>query len=302
MPKSTAMRAALVAIAANLFLLALKAAATGLSDSLTIFSETLNSLADVVGAVVIVFCVHWAWKRPDESHPFGHHRAEPVAGLVVAIFTGILGFEVCKTAVIDLWAGALPEHIGPYPIVALCVTAVLKSWLARFFRRRAKELDSPALRATAIDCRNDVLVSLQGLAAVVVAELRLPMLDTLAAILIGGYILYSGHRIGMENLDYLMGRAPDPELLERIRTAAEGANGVRAVDDIKGHYVGTFVHVELTARVDGTLSTNESHDVSEAARAAVEAIGTVDRAFVHIAPVQGADPSSRLPHRSETVI
>ena len=88
-----------------------------------------------------------------------------------------------------------------------------------------------------------------------------------------------------ENLDYLMGRSPDQELLDRIRSAAAGVDGVQEVDDIKGHYVGTFVHVALTARVDGTLSTSQSHDVCEAVRAAVEEIGAVDRAFVHISPV-----------------
>ena len=290
--RSVAMRASLVAIGANAFLLGVKATATGLSDSLTIFSETLNSLADVVSAVVIVLCVRWAWKQADESHPFGHRRAEPVAGLVVAIFTGILGFEVCRTAVADLWAGELPQRIGPYPIAALCVTAGLKTWLTAYFRRRGETLNSPALRAVAVDCRNDVLVSLQGFVAVVVAEARLPMLDRVAAILVGGYILYSGYRIGLENLDYLMGRSPDRELLERIHGAAKEVDGVQEVDDIKGHYVGTFVHVELTARVDGTLSVAESHDVYEATRTAVEAIDTVDRAFVHISPAQTAASSS----------
>jgi divalent metal cation (Fe/Co/Zn/Cd) transporter len=143
-----------------------------------------------------------------------------------------------------------------------------------------------------------VLVSLQGLGAVVLAELGLPLLDTLGAILVGGYILYSGYRIGMENIDYLMGRSPDRELLERIRAAAEGADGVQAVGDIRGHYVGSFVHVELTAFVDGTLSTAESHDVCEATRAAVEVINTVDRAFVHISPAHGVVPSSSAPSGS----
>lgn len=286
------MRASLVAIGANALLLGVKAAATSLSDSLTIFSETLNSLADVVSAVVVVLCVRWAWQTPDENHPFGHRRAEPVAGLVVAIFTGILGFEVCRAAALDLWVGGLPRHIGPYPIAALCITAGLKTWLSAYFRRRGRALDSPALRATAVDSRNDVLVSLQGLAAVVAAEAGVPILDKVAAILVGGYVLYSGYHIGMENLDYLMGRSPNRELLERVRTAAESIDGVQGVGAIKGHYVGTFVHVELTARVDGSLSTVESHDLSEAARIAVEAIETVDRAFVHISPAEFADTSS----------
>ena len=132
---------------------------------------------------------------------------------------------------------------------------------------------------------NDVLIALQGLVGVVLAELRLPVLDTIAALIVGIYILYSAHRVGMENLDYLMGRAPDEGLLTRIRAAAEQVSAVREVDDVKGHFVGTFVHVELTARVDGALSTHASHDVSEAVQRSIEAIEAVDRAFVHIEPV-----------------
>lgn len=295
MRKSTATRAAWVAIAANLLLLGLKASATSLSDSLTIFSETLNSLADVVAAVVILLCVRWAQQSADEDHPFGHRRAEPIAGLVVAIFTGILGFEVCKRAVLNLLGGELPERIGPYPIIALCVTAGLKAWLFRYFQRHGRRLNSPALRAAAIDCRNDVFIATQGLIAVVVAELRVPALDTISALLIGAYILYSGHHIGMENLDYLMGRAPDEALLRQIREVARGVPGVRDIGEVKGHYVGTFVHVELTAIVDGTLSTVQSHDVCEAARAAVEAVAAVDRAFVHISPPEPVPAPSRAP-------
>ena len=290
MTTSIARRAALVGLAANAMLLVLKAAATGLSDSLTIFSETLNSASDLVAAVVILLCVHWASKRPDEDHPFGHRRAEPIAGLLVSIFTGILGFEVCRTAVTNLTAGITASNIGPFPVVALCVTAGVKLCLWVYFSRTGRRLDSPAFRATAADCRNDVLLAVQGLAAVGVAAVGVPVLDTLSAIVVGLYILYSAHRIGMENIDYLMGKAPEPELLARIRSAAAGVDGVVQVGDIKGHYVGTFIHVELTARVDGSLPTIDSHDLAEATRAAVEQLDAVDRAFIHIEPIGTARP------------
>lgn len=288
MPRSVAMRAALVGLGANLFLLLLKAGATGLSDSLTIFSETLNSLADFVAAIVILLCVRWAWMHADHNHPFGHRRAEPIAGLLVAIFTAILGFEVCRTAVLDLWRGRVPQEIGLYPFAALCLTVGIKAWLATYFARRSRRLNSPALRATSVDCRNDVLIATQGCLAVLVAEYReLGMLDTIAALVVGVYIIYSAYHIGMENIDYLMGKAPEGDLLQRIGDAAQRVSGVQEVDNVKGHYVGTFVHVELTARVDGLLSTADSHEVAEATRLAVESIENVDRAFVHIEPVSG---------------
>lgn len=284
MQRSMAMRATIYGMAANLGLFALKAFATSVSDSLTIFSETLNSLADLVAGTAVLLCVRWAYEQPDESHPFGHRRAEPVAGLLVAIFTGILGFEVCRTAAIHLVSGAEPPEIGIYPIIALIITAVVKSGMAWFFNRRARQLHSPAFRATAVDSRNDVLLACQGLVAVVVATLHLPVLDTIAALLVGIYILWQAHSIGMENIDYLMGKAPEAELVQKIRLAAERVPHVREVDEVRGHYVGTFVHVELTARVDGELSTTHSHEIAEAIRTSIEDLVMVDRAFVHIEP------------------
>jgi cation diffusion facilitator family transporter len=287
MLNSVAMRATLVGIAANALLLVVKAVAAHASDSLTILSEVMNSLSDLVAAIVILLCVRWAWMRPDHNHPFGHRRAEPIAGMLVAIFTGILGFEVCRAAVTNLWRGEQPEVIGPLPIVALMITAGAKAWLAVYFVRRARRLNSPALRATFIDCRNDVLVAGQGLIAVILAQYQLRMLDTVSALIIGLYILYSAYRVGMENIDYLMGKAPARDLLRRIQAAAEQVREVKEVDHVMGHYVGTFVHVELTARVDGLLSTADSHEVAEMTRVAVEAIENVDRAFVHIEPLPG---------------
>ncbi len=290
MRRSIAIRATLVALSANFLLLLLKAYATTLSDSLTIFSETLNSTADLASAVVILLCVRWAWMVPDEDHPFGHRRAEPLSGLVVAIFTGILGFEVLRTAVVRSINGDLPEHIGRLPNIALVITGVVKAWLAGYFNRCGRQLDSPAFRAAAADSRNDVIVAAQALVGVVAAAYGAVVLDHVSAAVVGGYILYSAHRIGTENIDYLMGKAPEPELLEQISKAAEQPAGVREIDDVKAHYVGTFVHVELTARVDGALTTVDSHAVAEAARAAVERITIVDRAFVHIEPCRKPPP------------
>lgn len=285
MQTSVAKRAAVFGVVANLVLLALKAGATGLSDSLTIFSETMNSLADSVAAIVILLCVRWAWMNPDASHPFGHRRAEPIAGLLVAIFTCILGFEVAKAGAMNLWQGKEPVNIGFYPMIALCVTGVVKAAMTAYFSRRGAQLRSPALKAAAADCRNDVLVASLGLIGVVVAHYELPMLDTVAGLIVGLYILFSGYRIGLENIDYLMGKSPSDEIIDQIHAAAKRVPGVLEVDGIKAHYVGTFAHVEIVAHVEGSISTIDSHKVAELVRRAVESVDIIDRAFVHISPV-----------------
>lgn len=276
----------LIALGANGLLLALKAGATGLSDSLTIFSETLNSLSDFLGAIIVVIFVTWAHRSKDADHPFGHGRAEPIAGLVLALFTAILGFEVVRSVVVGLIGHQSPKQVGWAPIAALVVAGLVKAGLAVYFRRLGRALDSPAFRASAVDCRNDVLVAGQAVLGLVLVQVRWGIFDSISALLVGLYILFSAYHIGLENIDYLMGKAPDRRLCDRIRRAADNIAHVREVDDLKAHYVGTQIHVELTTRVDGELSTTESHDIAEEVRQAVESLEEVDRAFVHVEPAK----------------
>lgn len=290
---ASAKRGIWIGLAANGFLLALKALASGLSDSLAIFSETLNSLSDFVGAIVVLIFVQWAHRTTDKNHPFGHERAEPIAGLTLAIFTAILGFEVVRSAVLGLALGTTPSHIGWFPVLALVIAGVVKGSLAGYFRKLGQSLNSPAFRASAVDCRNDVLVASQAILGLLLAQANLGIFDRVAALAVGVYILYSGYRVGIENIDFLMGKAPDEGLCERIRRAADGVPFVHEVGDLRAHYVGTQVHVELTIRVGGEMSTADSHDVAEEVRACVESIPGVARAFVHVEPVVGQlQPSS----------
>src|SRR3989337_450928 len=94
----TAFRATIINIFCNGGLFFLKLYAALVSGSIALLSEAFNSLTDMVSSIAIFVCVRISDKEADEGHPFGHSRAEPVAGIVVAVFAGILGFEVIRTS------------------------------------------------------------------------------------------------------------------------------------------------------------------------------------------------------------
>jgi cation diffusion facilitator family transporter len=283
-PKSKlARRATYVVLGGNVLLLLLKAWATTVSDSLAIFSETINSLTDVGASVAVLVSVRAASRAPDDEHPFGHSRAEPIAGLVVAIFTGIMGWEVLHSPLDRLTGPAEPLYIGPYALPVLAFTLILKAAMTWYLLRRAHKVHSPALRASAIDCRNDMMVAVLAMVGVSLGNVS-PTVDAVAAFVIGGYIVFNAYAIGRENIDYLMGSTPSQELLAEIRDRAAQVPRVRDVDDVKAHYVGNFVHVELDLLIDGELTTHDSHAVAERARAEVESLEVIDRAFIHVEP------------------
>jgi cation diffusion facilitator family transporter len=283
--RRAARRATAVGIAGNAFLFLLKGGVAVATGSIALLSDAFNSLVDVVTSIAIYGSVVVAHREPDADHPFGHHRAETIAALGVAIFTAILGFEIGRAAVERLLAGPAPIRDAQWAVAALAVSMAGNLVLARYLRRRGRALESPAILANAVECENDIGASLAALVGVVGARLGWPGVDPAAGIVVGLYIVWGGYRFGRQNIDYLMGKSPAGELLDTIRARALGVPGVRGVHDVRAHYVGHRVHVELHVEVDEELRTRQSHDVGSVVRHAVENLAAIDRAFVHVDPV-----------------
>jgi cation diffusion facilitator family transporter len=283
-----ARRATLTGIAGNCLLFAVKAAVGVLSGSIALLSDASNSLVDVVASVAIWYSVRVAGREPDADHPFGHRRAETIAALGVAIFTAILGFEIARAAVERLIEGVRPIAFAGWALAALVFSMAGNLALARYLRRRGEELESPAILANAVECENDIWTSLAALAGVSAAAIGYPVVDPLAGIVVGIWIVWGGYRFGRQNIDYLMGKSPGQELVDRIRATALEVSGVRGVHDIRAHYVGHRIHVEVHIEVDQELSTRQSHDVGGNVRAWIERLPHIERAFIHVDPVPGS--------------
>lgn len=283
-----ARRATAVAVAGNALLFAVKGTIGVLSGSIALLSDALNSLVDVVASLAIMYSVAVAQRGPDADHPFGHHRAEPIAALVVAIFTAILGFEVGRASVERLLAGAQPIRFPLWAMGALAISMAGNLLLAWYLRRRGERLESPAILAVAVECENDIWTSLAALTGVVAAAAGVPAVDPVAGVLVGAWIIVGGYRFGRQNIDYLMGKSPGADVLKRVRGAGEGVSGVRGVHDVRAHYVGHRIHVEIHIEVDPELSTRQSHDVAGAVRHAIEDLPGIDRAFIHVDPLRTA--------------
>jgi cation diffusion facilitator family transporter len=279
-----AFRATLLNVAGNTALFGLTLVAGILSGSIALISEAFNSLNDIAASLATFVCVKISDKKADEGHPFGHSRAEPIAGIIIAVLAGILGFEVIRASAVRLLS-ADAVRIGPFALVVPIVTMAVKGLMALHFRKVARIVNSPALNATAMDSFMDVFVALAALAGIAGAWYGYPRLDPLAGLAISLWIIYTGYRIGMENIAYLMGTAPEPAMMDGIRRAALGAPGVRGIGAVRAHYVGNFIHVEIHVQVDRDLPTYDSHAICTEVEKGIEAMPSIDKAFVHIDPV-----------------
>jgi len=277
-------RITILGVIANVLLFAIKLLGGIFSGSLALLSDSFNSLTDILASLAIFFAVRIGAKKADADHPFGHHRAEPIAGLVVAIFAAILGFEVIKNAFRGFFEAR--ELNITLPIFIIVVFSIVSKLYVYFlFRREGKKSKSPALLASSVDYRNDILVSTSVLLGTFFGYIGYPLFDSIVALCIGIFIVYSGFKIGVQNVDFLMGKVPNDEIMKRFKDRALSIRGVRSLNDVKAHYLGNFIQVEIHIEVDRTLDTERSHEIAKNVQNLLQKDEIVDYAFVHVDPV-----------------
>ncbi len=282
--KGLAKKATILGILGNVVLFILKIIVGIIYNSIAVISDAINSFTDIIASVIVFISVKVSDKEADKEHPFGHHRAEPIAGLIVAIFTGIVGFEVVKFAFERLLKGGIIIK-GIVPLIVMGFTLVLKLGMYIYTVKVGKKLNSTAILASAVDHRNDVLISSSALIGVGGAYFGYSIMDPLVALVIGFWIIYAGYKIGVTNVKFLIGEAPPKELMRKIKEIALNVNGVKNIHDVRAHYVGVLLQVEVHIELDKKLTIHRAHAIGKKVQNELEKLGIVDRAFVHIDPV-----------------
>ncbi|MBU0629281.1 MAG: cation diffusion facilitator family transporter [Nanoarchaeota archaeon] len=282
--KSSVKKATFLGIIGNIILFILKITVGLIYNSIAVISDSINSFTDIIASVIVFISVKMSSKKADHDHPFGHYRAEPIAGLIVAIFTGIVGFEVIKAAFSRLMQGEVIIK-GIAPMLVMGFTLVLKSFMYFYVRNVGKKNNSTALIASATDHRNDVLISSAALIGVGGAYFGYVILDPIVALVIGAWIIYAGYRIGIVNVKYLIGEAPSRELMQKIKQIAKSVKFVKGINDVRAHYVGVLLQVEVHIEVDKKLRIDKAHEIGKEVQDKIEALEEVDRVFVHFDPV-----------------
>jgi cation diffusion facilitator family transporter len=222
--------------------------------------------------------------KPDDKHQFGHSAAQPIATFIVAVFAGVLGLNIIQESVKRIITPANIQ-INLYVYIVLAITIISKIILNRYQIHIGKKYNSPAVRAQSVDSINDVLASSIALVGIIGVQAGYPRIDGVGGILVAMFILRSGFEIAKENIDYLMGRAADENLIMEITSRALKVKGVEGLNDLRSHYVGDRFHIEIHIEVNKSVSTKESHDIGKNVQHAIENLPEVQKVFVHIDPV-----------------
>ncbi len=259
------------------------------TGSQLVLAQGADSLMDLAVGVVLLVSVRVAMQPRDANHPFGHQRAEPIGALVTAVLAFVLAIEVARSAIGNLLVGTPPQLDAGVGGVLGAKLAVKVAWLLLALRSRSGE--GQAVAATRLDTRNDVLTCSSSLAGFLLARAGHPSLDSWLALPVAAYIAKAGFSLARESLRYLMGEAPSADVRARLLAAAAAVPGVRAVPQLRAHFVGQTLHVEVTILIPPGASAVQGHDLALDVQAALERDPLVGEVFVHLDTGAGKDGS-----------
>lgn len=250
-----------VGIVCNLLLCAGKFIVGFISGSVSITADAANNLSDASSSIISLFGFKLAEKEADEDHPYGHARYEYISGFIIAVLVLFIGVELLKSSIGKIIEPTAVEFSW-VTIGVLAGSILVKLWMMLFNTKIGRLINSQALTATAADSRNDCISTLAVLVAALISHFASVELDGWMGILVAAFILYSGINLVREAMSPLLGKAPEPEMVEDIRRRIMEYDGVLGTHDLMVHDYGpgrvfASVHVEMAAEND----VLESHDI-----------------------------------------
>lgn len=279
-------RWALGGLCVNLALAGGKILAGVTGQSYALIADGIESCLDIFGSLVVMSGLRLAAVPPDADHPYGHGKAEPLAGAVVAIT--LLGAAVGLGAM-SVREILEPHHApAPFTLVVLVFVIAVKEILFRLLRGVGRDIGSGAIEADAWHHRSDAITSVAAFVGISVALLGgdgYEAADDWGALLACGIIGWNGVRLLRPALAEIMDAAPPDDVVAGIRATAAGVPGVDALDKFRVRKAGLNYYVDLHARVDGAISVLEGHRIAHRVKDAVSASHPeVVDVLVHIEP------------------
>ena len=279
-------RLALAGIVVNALLAGIKIAAGIVGNCYALIADGIESTLDIFSSFVIWFGLKVAAEPPDDEHPYGHGKAEPVAAIVVSFIVIVAALGLAVQSVREIFT---PHHApAPFTLVVLVVIVAIKELFFRKVLAAAEEFGSSAVKTDAWHHRADAITSSAAFIGIVIALLGGPgweSADDWAALAACGVIAFNGWRFLQPSLREAMDAAPPRELDENIRALAAAVPGVAALDKCRIRKMGLEFYVDLHVLVDAGITVRAGHAIAHAVKDAIRtAKPEVADVLVHIEP------------------
>jgi cation diffusion facilitator family transporter len=291
------MRLAIGSVFVGLLVMALKVLAWGLTGSLALMSDALESLVNLATAIAVIVALRVARRPADDNHPFGHHKAE----FFSAVLEGVLIVLAALFILREAYDGFQAPRAMDAPMLGMAINMAaggINALWALMLIRNGRRYRSPALVADGKHLMTDVVSSVGVLIGVGLAlATGWLWLDPAMAVLVALNILWSGSVVIKASLSGLMDEAVSESEMATIRQVIEAAasdDAALQAHDLRTRHAGPVTFIEFHLVMPGKTTVEAAHDLCDRIEAALMAALPGARVTIHVEPEHKAKHSGHV--------
>lgn len=276
----------LLGIITSIILAAIKGIAGILGNSYALIADAIESVSDVFTSIIVLAGLKIAKKPADDTHPYGHGKAEPIAGIIVASALFVAAIVIIIQSIHEI---ITPHHApAPFTLIVLVVVVIVKELLFRFILDIGKMVNSVAVKNDAWHHRSDAITSGAAFVGISIALIGGPgyeEADDYAALFASLIIIYNAYRMFKPALFEVMDTAPSKEVIQKIIETSLTVEGVVAIDKCFARKMGFEYYIDMHVIVDGNISVHSGHEISHKVKEKlIETFPAISNVLIHIEP------------------
>ncbi len=268
----------------SVILLIIKFIAYYFTSSVSILTDALESIVNVIAGFIGLFSLYISSLPRDINHPYGHGKAEFLSAAIEGTMIGIAGLVILYKAIFKLIYPGLIEKVD-LGIILISITAVINYGLGTYCTIRGKKNHSIALETSGKHLQTDTYSTLGVIVGLILLYFtHFQWIDAVVAIILACFIIYISYTIIRKSVAGIMDEA-DMQLLQSM---IEKVNANRRDNWIDIHNLrviryGSVLHVDCHLTVPWYLTVNEAHDeIENLTRLIKDKFGESLELFVHI--------------------
>lgn len=277
-------RAGILGISGNIFLLVIKGTIGFMCRSQAMIADAANSAGDIFASLMTFIGNKIASEPQDESHNFGHGKAEYIFSLFISISMIIVSIKLLFDSVMSLVNKSTFEFSW-FLILVCVITIIVKLFLFLYTNSLAKKYNNILLDANKKDHKNDCIVTTFTLISVLLSFFNIYWFDGVVGIGISVWICYTGVKIFIESFNILMDISIDLETKNLVLDLVKCYKQVQKIDNFSSSPVGYQYFISFTIYVDGNMTTFESHELADDIENQISKLDKVYKTVVHVNPI-----------------
>ena len=276
------------AIVVNIVLALLKIISGNIFRSVSLISDGLNSLSDLITNILVIIGLKVGENPEDKEHPFGHGKIESVFSVIIGTFIMITAFDIIKENIMGIFQMKGEVITSPMPVIITVIVIIIKVFQLIFMKNNTKDYRGALINSLLEDYKADIVISISVLAGILLSKIN-PVFDVFVGISVAIYIMYSGYNLIKDNALILLD-SQDEELLENVRKDLSEFDEIENAHDFRMTTSGKNIYLFIDVRMNKSLTIDEAHEITNKISKFIKhKYKNIKRVLIHAEPVYDND-------------